>query len=174
MGSLLVVTGPPGVGKSSVAQGLADLHDRSALIDGDVFYAFLRNGAISPWLREAHDQNLAVTSAAAAASGRLAGHCDVVYDGVLGPWFLDLFLKGSGREALDYVVLLPPLAVCLDRVKNRQDHAFTDLEATEHMWKVFSRATIDPRHVFDDGEPAPADLARIIAERRADGSLRYP
>ncbi|WP_077488433.1 hypothetical protein [Sinomonas mesophila] len=38
----------------------------------------------------AHDQNTAVVEAAARAAGRLAGHCDVVCDGVIGPWFIEI------------------------------------------------------------------------------------
>lgn len=52
MGSLLVVTGPPGAGKSSVARILADSFDQSVLVEGDAFFAFLARGAIEPWLPE--------------------------------------------------------------------------------------------------------------------------
>ncbi len=95
MGDVIVVTGPPGAGKSTVAAGLADLLDLSAVVTGDDFFGFLRNGAVRPWLESAHEQNIAVIEAAAAASGRLAGHCDVVYDGVVGPWFLNNFLEAA-------------------------------------------------------------------------------
>lgn len=50
VGSLLVVTGPPGAGKSSVARILADAADQSVLIEGDAFFGFLARGAIEPWL----------------------------------------------------------------------------------------------------------------------------
>lgn len=50
MGSLLIVTGPPGAGKSTAAALLAERYDPSALVEGDVFHAFLRCGAIEPWL----------------------------------------------------------------------------------------------------------------------------
>jgi cytidylate kinase len=89
---VIVVTGPPGAGKSSVAAALVELFDPTALVSGDEFFGFLRKGAMSPWLEEAHQQNIAVTEAAAATAGRLAGHWSVVYDGVVGPWFLEAFL----------------------------------------------------------------------------------
>lgn len=83
MGEVIVVSGPPGAGKSTVARALADLYDPSALVAGDDFFAFLQRGRIDPWLPEADAQNRAVLAAAAAACGRLAERFTVVYDGVL-------------------------------------------------------------------------------------------
>jgi cytidylate kinase len=173
MGDLIVVTGPPGAGKSAVAELLVDRFDRSALVRGDDFFAFLRNGAIEPWLPQSHEQNTAVVEAAAAASGRLARHCDVIYDGVVGPWFLPVFLDRSGVDHIHYALLLPPLEVCLDRVRTRTGHGFTDLDAAEHMWRDFRNASIDARYRLSDALPA-AELARQIAERAATATIRYP
>ena len=169
----MVVSGPPGAGKSTVAERLASLFDHSALVRGDDFFAFLREGAVPPWLAAAREQNVAVIEAAAAATGRLAAHCDVVYDGVVGPWFLDSFLGSAGLSDLHYVVLLPPLGVCLDRVKGREGHGFTDRDAAEHMWHEFARCGIDRRHVLSDHDEEPAAMAETLAQRVKDGSLRH-
>jgi cytidylate kinase len=56
MSSRLIVTGPPGAGKSTVARALATRFDRSALVEGDAFFAFVASGAIPPWLPESQDQ----------------------------------------------------------------------------------------------------------------------
>ena len=50
VGELLIVTGPPGAGKSTVAPPLAEHRTPSVLIEGDEFFGFLRRGRIEPWL----------------------------------------------------------------------------------------------------------------------------
>ena len=170
---VVVVTGPPGAGKSTVARVLVELYDPSALVLGDEFFGFLGRGAVPPWLSRAQAQNGAVIEAAGAASGRLAKHCHVVYDGVLGPWFLPAFIEAAGRRSLHYVTLLPPLQVCLDRVRTREDHGFTDLPAAEGMWYQFARAVLEPRHVLSYSDSTPADIADAIADRVRTGRLRY-
>ena len=41
MASLLLVTGPPGAGKSMVARVLVERFERSVLLEGDTFFAFV-------------------------------------------------------------------------------------------------------------------------------------
>jgi cytidylate kinase len=169
----IVVTGPPGAGKSTVSASLADRYEPSALVEGDAFFAFLRRGYIEPWKPASHEQNTAVVEAAAAATGRLAAHCSVIYDGVIGPWFVSTFLALSGVSTLHYVVLLPPLDVCLDRVKRRMGHGFTDLAATSHMYEQFATTTQDfAAHVIAADVP-PSDSAELIQQGVAEGRFRY-
>src|ERR1700722_2039576 len=105
MADLIVVTGPPGAGKTTGAQALSSLFELSALVAGDDFFAFIDRGFVPPWTTEAHHQNEIVIEAAASAAGRLAaGGYIVVYDGVLGPWFLDTFGEATGLASLHYVM----------------------------------------------------------------------
>lgn len=184
---LLVVTGPPGSGKSTVSEALADRWEPSVLVEGDAFFRFLRRGMIPPWLPESHAQNdTTVRAAAAAAGGFAAGGMAVVYDGVIGPWFLPTFARLAGVAVLDYVVLLPPAEVCLRRVETRTGHGFTDLAAAQHMHDDFVRATTSrsgaavaggpdapPGAVLTDLPDDVAGVADAIVAAMASGRSRY-
>jgi cytidylate kinase len=175
MAQLIVITGPPGAGKSTVARAVADRFEPSVLVEGDAFFAFLARGAIPPWLPESNDQNDVVTRAAASAAGEYArGGYTTVYDGVVGPWFLPTFTTNTGLERLQYVVLLPSVERCVERVATRQDHGFTDELATRKMHREFVRGEIDDRHLMieppDDVEAVADAIVRVIE----NGQVRYP
>jgi cytidylate kinase len=173
MGSLLVVTGPPGSGKSTLSALITGRFERSALVEGDAFFDFLSEGWIAPWLPESNEQNQVVIEAAGVATGRFveAGY-DVVFEGIIGPWFLSTFLAATGVDHLDWVVLLPSEAACRARVETRARAGFSDLEATSKMHGEFSRAGIDSHHLVDSGSMSPDELVHDVEARRAEGTLR--
>lgn len=49
MNKLYLITGPAGVGKSTISEKVAKSLDKSVLIEGDAIYNFFVGGRISPW-----------------------------------------------------------------------------------------------------------------------------
>ena len=174
MASLLVVTGPPGAGKSTVARLVSQRLESSVLVEGDAFFGFLDQGAIAPWLREADAQNEIVVQAAGAAAGRFALDYDTVYDGVIGPWFAPVFLEATGLAAVHYAVVLPGVEVCVERVLTRRGHGFGDEGATRHMHEEFAKgcAALDPRHLLADRSGGADALATEVLGAWLAGDLR--
>jgi cytidylate kinase len=172
---LVVVTGPPGAGKSTVAALVAQAYPTVALVPGDAFFAFWRHGFIDPWLPDARQQNDTILAAAAAAVGTYArGGCAVVYEGVLGPWSLPAFLTATGLPSLHYAVLLPPVEVCQARVSGRRGHGFADAAATRTMHGEFAAAGLAQRHLVPDAPGDPPAVAQALLGRLTDGRLRFP
>ena len=156
-----------------MARLVAARFEPSVLVEGDAFFAFLDQGAVPPWLPESHAQNTVVTEAAGAAAGRFADVYTTVYDGIVGPWFLDTFLAASRLAELHYVVLLPPVAICLARVASRTGHGFRDEAAARKMHQEFTTVEVAARHVCRDDSGNPAATAAEVLTRYELGSLRY-
>jgi AAA domain-containing protein len=175
MSDLLIVTGPPGSGKSTVALLLAERFEPCVLVHGDVFFGFVVRGYIDPWLPGSHEQNVVVTEAAATATGRFPkGGYTTIFDGMVGPWFLETFLEHAQLDSVQYAVLMPSLETCTARVMGRNGHGFRDEPATRRMYAAFADAEIAPRHLLRSDADDPASVALELFQRYESGSLIYP
>jgi adenylate kinase family enzyme len=106
-GAVVVVTGPPGAGKSTASGHLVTLAERGVLVDGDAFFTAVKTGWVEPWKPESHDQNATVIDALGAAAARYArGGYTVIVEGIVGPWFLERF-RAEISGQLHYVVVRP-------------------------------------------------------------------
>jgi predicted ABC-type ATPase len=174
VGELIIVTGPPGAGKSTVSSLVVDSFDSSVLVTGDWFFGLWRGGAIDPWLPEAVPQTTVAAEAAAAATAAFVrADCRVVFDGFSPPGYLPEFAAAVGLSTVHYAVILPPVTTCTDRVASRTGHGFTSADATRAMYRDFTRVTLDARHLITDAGAAPEDIADQILERLAAGGLRW-
>jgi len=174
MGELLIITGPPGAGKSTVAGLVADRFEPSAIVQGDVFFGFVARGYIDPWLPESNEQNTVVTEATARATSVFAGGgFTTIFDGMVGPWFLPTFLSVAGVANVHYAVLLPTVETCVARVLGRTDHGFLDEDVTRQMHASFADGGVEPRSRIDAEPEAPA-VAEEVLRRFEAGTLVYP
>lgn len=153
-GDIVIVSGPPGSGKSSVAAALAEGSDRAVHLESDWFYRCIRSGFVAPHLPEAHDQNSAVMDVAtdAAAGFAEAGYA-VLWDGVVGPWFLGRIAQRLARRevVLRYLVLGASRDVAIERVRRRDGSPETSGVAT--IWDAFADlGELEHHRVSGDGD----------------------
>lgn len=170
MARVVVVSGPPGAGKSTVAAMLAEtgLRELGVHLHTDAFYTCIRKGYVEPWLPEAQHQNIAVMQASAAATRAYAlmGY-DVYVDGIIGPWYLDPWsqLSEEGQFDVRLVFLRPPVEVTIDRALQRTGTGALRNEPTiRMMWGFFADLGFLERCAFNtEGMDAGETVVRLQA-----------
>jgi predicted kinase len=175
-GRIVIVSGPPGAGKSTVARRLAESADAllAVLLHSDDFYAYIRKGYVPPWKSESHAQNTIVLDAlAASASVYAKGGYAVFVDGIVGPWFFDPWLRIAREQALNvhYVLLLPDLPTTLARATARSAPALTDPQPVQIMWQQFARLDGLDDHVFDTTRLTTEQTVETISAAIVAGRL---
>ena len=171
-GSVVVVTGPPGAGKSTASNHLVTMAVRGVLLDGDGFFSSVKAGWVPPWLPESGTQNATVIDALGAAASRFArGGYLVIVDGILGPWFLERF-SAELTAPLHYVVVRPNRNAAFARAAARPPRPGDSADAVAKMYDEFESLGVYERCVIDNSMQPLDATVMAIAEGLERGRFR--
>lgn len=176
---VLLVTGPPGSGKSSVAHAIASLVDRGAHLDADVLQLLMVTGRA----RRGESGDTAVDAqidlrwenlAALARNYRRAGFLPVIDDALNDLDRLQRLVTAVAPEQLHLVVLDPPVEVALRRDAGRGEAAVA--ARWEHLYVSIREQLAGIGLHLGDASRTPeqiaADVLRRWPESRLPGDLR--
>ena len=160
---LLLLAGPPGAGKTAVANHLATTAlSQTVHVPTDHLYVWIKAGFEIPYLPGAATQNAVIERVMIAiARAYLDGGYDVIVEGILGPWALPAFAE------LDYtyVVLRPSLDVALARATARTAGALTKIEPITGLYRAFENLGELETSVIDSSAQTIEQSAAAVGAR---------
>jgi predicted kinase len=168
MPAIIIVSGCPGSGKTTLAGALARLRPKGLHLLTDVFYRFPVT-LIDPTLPESHGQNSVIIRAFGRAARAFAeGGYHVVLDGVVGPWFLPILREElAGPWSVSYVILELPEPEALQRVRARQGSGAS--AQVRHMAAAFAALPSFQAHVIPTAGASPDQVLRVAEQGLSEG-----
>lgn len=120
MAKLYVITGPAGVGKSTISRKIAEASSKSALIEGDDLYAQIVGGYIDPW-EEGNYLDTFWKLSLSSIRIYLEDGFDVVFNYIISPGQLDMIRKEFSDHEVRFTVLLVDEETIIERDKRRPE-----------------------------------------------------
>lgn len=175
MSQIVIISGPPGAGKSSVAEALCQRYDRTAHIDVDVVRAMVRMGAAKPWGPGAEAQRqrrLEARNVCGLARNFVDALFGVFIDGVIGPYGLAAYrqeLRGA-PVPVHFVILLPSLDETVRRDRARPG-SHVPSQRLQAIHADFAKAGRFAGEVIDNTSLTVEETADLVMDHAAQGRL---
>lgn len=118
MPNLYIITGPAGVGKSTISKELAKSYNKSALIEGDDIYHQVIGGFVQAW-KEGNHLKTFWKVCVNIIKTYLEDGFDVVFNYIVTPENLELIKTDFKDYNIKFVVLMTDEAILLARDKER-------------------------------------------------------
>ena len=167
-GSIVLLTGPVGAGKTTVAQELIAGGDGGLVsIEGDVFWSFIKRP--QPGAERNKAFTMIMRAMLASARHYERDGYEVIVDFTIPPWYLDAVRALLTGKPFNYVVLRPSEAVCAARAAERAEGTIADYGPYRELYAAFDG--YEQMTIVNDAA-SPSDVAEFIRAGLAAGTFR--
>lgn len=163
MQTLYIITGPAGVGKSTISLKVAESLPKSVLIEGDDIYNQVVCGYVSPW-KEGNHLDVFWKVSISIIKEYVAEGYDVVFNYIISPKNLARIREALGDIKIKFVVLLADEDTLLKRDALRP----LDCQMKERcivLLHNFIEHHYEERFVIDTGKLSVEEVVREVLVR---------
>ena len=147
MATLYIITGPAGVGKSTISRQIANQSLKSVLIEGDLIYSQVVGGYVSAW-KEGNHLEIFWKICLNMIETYLSAGYDVVFNYIVTPNILEKIKTQFTSYTTKFVVLLTDEETILKRDRERPE----DCQMKERcivLLNSFKNKNFDNNHILD-------------------------
>lgn len=174
MAEVLLLSGPPASGKTTLARLISERYDRVAHIDVDLIRRLRSAGLVAPWRAEpelTRQRHLASLNAAGLARNFIASGVGVIIKDIILPdsmqWYVDE-LQASGVR-IHLVRFLPSLQDCNARNRARREERVRPVWLTK-VYEFFVAAGDFGGVSIDSTDQSPLETADSIQALTTQGA----
>ena len=160
MANLYIITGPSGVGKSTISKKIAESKSKSALIEGDYIYSQVIGGYVSAW-KDGNHLDVFWDICLNTIESYLSYDYDVIFNYIVTPDIIKIIKERFKNYAIKFVVLITDEEIILKRDSQRP----LDCQMKERciiLLKNFKNRNYDKKHFLDSSNLSVDETAYII------------
>ncbi|MGN1012979.1 MAG: AAA family ATPase [Clostridia bacterium] len=160
MPDLILITGPAGVGKSTISRKIAENKKRSALIEGDDIYHQVIGGYVQAWKKGNHLQTFWKVCISTIDTYLKDGY-DVILNYIITPESLEIIKNSLEEYKIKFVVLIADESSLLLRDKQRPE----DCQMKERciaLLNSFKNKNYGKNHILDTSYLSIDETTSII------------
>ena len=162
MANLYIITGPAGVGKSTISKKLAEISNKSVLIEGDFIYSQVIVGYVSAW-KEGNHLDVFWEVCLNSIETYLSYGYDVVFNYIVTPTIVDKIKDKFKNYKIKFIVLLTDEETLLFRDKQRPE----DCQMKERcliLLNNFKNKNYNPSNILDTTKLSIEETINIISK----------
>ncbi|MCR5483483.1 MAG: AAA family ATPase [Bacilli bacterium] len=160
MSKLYLITGPAGVGKSTISKSLAESKSKSVLIEGDEIYHHVVGGYVSPW-KEVNHLDVFWKVVFSTINIYLSEGYDVIFNYIIEPDDLELIKDNFKDIGKEFIVLLVDEEKLLKRDSERPEDCQMKERCIE-LLNEFKEYNYDSKYIIDTSNISIEHIVKLI------------